>query len=301
MFLILLASTLFIIFILLKYQTTKEPEKNTQKVAVTIFPLYDIVRNIAGEEIETVLIVDPGASPHTFDPTPDDLKRIQNAQAVFMIGYGIDNWAGKLATSLDIPKQITTDANVTLREFTEDDEHDDSEEENHIEGSIDPHYWLSIPNTIGIAAQVRDELSILYPEHKAIFEQNYNIYKNELETLDQEIRSEIDALPNKNIATFHNAWGYFADEYGISIVATFEEFPGEEPSAEYLREFTKKISEHQVTVIFAEPQFSTSSLEPIADDLGIRISQLAPEGKSDITSYTELMRYNVHQITSAQK
>ncbi len=284
---------------LYRQNADKQQESQPRKVAVTIFPLYDIVRNIAGKEVQTVLVLDPGASPHSFDPSPEDIRKIQGADAIFMIDYGIDQWSSTLAQSADIKKQIIVDKNVTLREFSDDDHQEEAADGNQGEEGFDPHYWLSVNNARGIASQVKNELSMLYPEYEQSFETNFIQYEAELTQLDEEIRSKISLLENKNIATFHNAWGYFDEEYGITIVATFEEFPGEEPSPEYLQEFTEKVKESGVTVIFAEPQFSTSSLEPIAKDLNIRISQLAPEGMTGINSYTELMRYNVNQITQA--
>lgn len=279
---------------------------NTRKVAATIFPIFDITRNIAGDTVETVLIVDPGVSPHSFDPSPDDVKKIHGSRAIFMIGYGIDDWSTGLAQSSGIDVQIVLDRNVNLREFTnqeahKDDTHDtdDSDDSDDSETGIDPHYWLSVKNAIGIAEQVRDELIILYPENKEMYERNYLTYKAQLTDLDKEIRSELTTLKRRDIATFHNAWGYFAREYELNIVTTFEEFPGEEPSPEYIYEFTNKIRKYDVKVIYAEPHFSTSSLEPIANDLDIQISQLAPEGMTGITTYIELMRYNGLQISKS--
>lgn len=299
-FLFVVGILLAVVFTLGYNRQGEEPSSNGKKVAATLFPLYDITKNIAGEEVDTVLIVDPGVSPHSFDPSPEDIKRIQGSQAIFVINYGIDEWSSKLAKSAGIDKQIVADNNVNLREYTDAEEHIEEEgEDNHNEEGIDPHYWLSVTNAKGIAAQVRDELILLYPESKEVFEANYVTYEAELTKLDEEIRSELSAIEDRNIATFHNAWGYFAEEYDLTIVTTFEEFPGEEPSPEYVREFTEHIQEHDVKVIYAEPHFSTSSLEPIAADLGIQISQLAPEGMTGIHTYIELMRYNGLQISKS--
>ena len=169
------------------------------------------------------------------------------------------------------------------------------------EGPVDPHYWLSVKNAILIATQIKDELTSLYPQYSETFNKNYDSYVSELTSLDQEITSRIAALKSPSFATFHSAWTYFANDYDVNIVTTFEEFPGKEPTAEYLKEFSDTIKNSNVKVIFAEPQFSTTQLTPIAEDLGIKIATLDPEGGGveGVDSYIELMRYNVSAMESS--
>lgn len=278
--------------------TKKEVISNKTQVSATIFPLYDIVKNVAGGEIEVTYILPPGASPHTFDPAPKEVKKIAGSHTIFSIGHGVDNWSYTLAKSAGINDVIIVDKNITLIDTVYEDEHKD-EDELESDGK-DPHYWLSVPNAILIASQVKDELSRILPEKSAEFELNFNNYKNRLIALDESINSEFKKLDNNKISTFHNAWAYFGRDHKIIIATTFEEFPGEEPTAEYLKEFQEKIRKSGVKVIFSEPQFSTKSLKPIADDLGVGISILDPIGGVDgRESYESLMKYNSERIIEA--
>lgn len=255
------------------------------KVAVTIYPLYDIVRNIAGKEIETVLILPPGSSPHTFSPAPTDIKKIANSQAVFTIGHNCDDWVVKLTESVNVDEVVVVDKYIALLE-----------EQN----TVNPHYWLSIPNGILIARQVKDELTSIFPKYTFVFEQNYLEYIKELRVVDQNLRDEFNNISVREIATFHNAWTYFAQEYGLEIATTFEEFPGKAPTPEYLRQFQEKIKQHNIKVIFTEPQFSTVSLEPIAADLGVTLSILDPlGGVENRLTFIQLMQFNISRITKA--
>ena len=279
----------------------KETSTASRKISTTIFPLYDIAKHIAGEQIEVVLLLPPGASPHSYEPSPEGIKKLQGSSALFYIGHGIDTWSTDMARSAGIEHQVIVDKNVTLLKMT-DEHHHDEEVQGHEEpiDGMDPHYWLNFANAQGIALQIRDELSAQYPEYKTSFHQNYESYQSELQKADRELTDKVQQLPNKNIATFHNAYGYLADNFGLTIVTTFEEFPGEEPTAEYLQEFTTEIQAHKLTAIFAEPQFATRSLQPIAEDLGITISQLDPIGGVDgRDSFISLMNYNVNQVISA--
>lgn len=292
-------------------QTSQNEEK---KVAATIFPLYDIVRNIAGENVDVELVLPPGASPHTYEPLPSDTIAIANSAALFVIGHGLDNWSETIANSANIDKVISADKNITLLDSDhehdhQEDEHESEEdhgedihddEDGHEEEGKDPHYWLSIPNAILISSQIRDELKLLYPEYSSDFDNNYEEYAEKLSNLNEEIESDLSELPNNNISTFHNAWAYFANDHNVNIIATFEEYPGEEPSIRYLSEFQEKIRTENVNVIFSEPQFSTKPLESIANDLGVSISQLDPLGGiEDRDSYESLMRFNANMIIEA--
>jgi zinc transport system substrate-binding protein len=287
-----------VVFIL-KLGSPKSVFKSDEKVTATIFPLYDIVRNIAGDEIETVLLLKPGVSPHTFAPTPEEVIKTVKSRAIFAIGHGLDDWSFKLAESAEIEKIIIVDKNIELlnSEGKVEEEHHD----HHHEG-VDPHYWLSVPNALLIAKQVKVELSILFPEKTGEFEKNFAQYSETLTILERELNQKLSSLKNRDIATFHSAWNYFAHDHGVNIVTTFEEFPGEKASASYLAEFQEKVRQNNVKVIFTEPQFSPESLKPIAQDLNVKISVLDPlGGLENRKTYEALMLYNVNQIVKALK
>jgi zinc transport system substrate-binding protein len=289
----------FGIFTLIKKENTI-PNK---KVAATIFPLCDIVRNVAGNKVKVTCILPPGASPHTFDPSPQEVKKVIGSSVLFSIGNGLDNWSQDFAKSADIKKVVVVDKNISLIDSTHEhgeEEHDTDLEHSHEASGSDPHYWLSVPNAILISSQVKDELITLFPEYSSEFETNYSSYKLVLTKLQNEINSDLEKLPNKEISTFHNAWGYFARDHGLDIATTFEEYPGEEPTSEYLKDFQNQIRNSGISVIFSEPQFSTKPLEPIAGDLGVDISVLDPiGGVSGRDSYDALMRFNANNIVKA--
>lgn len=282
-------------------KSIKIDQSSKPKVAASIFPLYDITKNIAGDELDVSLVLPAGASPHTFEPTPQDVQKIYHADVMFVVGHGLDNWTQDLVESSQVKNTITVDKNIQLMhgEDEHDHEHEDEDHEEESDG-IDPHYWLSVPNAILIAEQIKDELSSIYPEKASDFELNFSRYEMTLQNLSDEINSDVKSLKSNEIATFHGAWSYFAKDHGLDIVATFEEFPGKEPTANYLREFEQEVRASGTKVIFSEPQFSTLALASTAKDLGVTISTLDPIGGAEgRLTYEQLMRYNVGQITSA--
>lgn len=294
------ALIIFISFFIWNNNKHKNPLKN--KVSASIFPIFDIIKNIAGESINVVLISPAGSSPHTYEPKPEDIKNVTGSSAVFTIGHNLDNFAVDIARAAEIQNIIIVDKKIDLKTY--EDEHSHAKSDNHNEeekqegvNSMDPHYWLSIPNGILIAQQVSSELSLLYPEKTDLFKKNLQIYEKRLLSLEAKIQSEIAPFKGAHIATFHNAWSYFAKNYSLEIATTFEEFPGVEPSPQYLKSFINEIKLHNVKAIFSEPQFSTKALEPIASDLNIQISTLDPIGASkNINSYESLLEYNILQI-----
>lgn len=252
---------------------------NKPKVAATIFPIYDITKQIAGGSVDTVLVLPPGASPHTFDPTPMEVKQIAGSKAIFAIGYGLDNWSNKIANAAGVSNVITVDKNIKVYDNN-------------------PHYWLSPKNAKLIAGQVKDDLSSLFPSYSNEFESNYQVYIMMLTELDKQYSVTTNDFHTKSIATFHDAFSYLARDYNLKVVTTFEEFPGKEPTPTYLSEFSNKIKQSRVPVIFSEPEFSTDQLKPVANDLGVKIDILDPlGGTKNREDYIKLMLFNLDQLT----
>jgi len=279
---------LLVAVVLLKPDFVRSPNSSKPKVAATIFPLYDLTRQIAGDRLDVILLLKPGASPHTFEPTVGEIKNLTGSQVLFTIGHGLDDWAAETAQDVGVQKLILVDQDISLT--TDEDE-----------GSgVNPHYWLTVPHSQLIARQIHDELARTFPEYQETFRQNLDQLQSKLAIADTEIRDRLAAIPTRQIATFHDAWAYFAAEYGLEVVSVFEEFPGKEPTPQYLAEFQQQIRARRVPVIFAEPQLSTAALEPIANDLGVTVSTLDPIGGVDNRdSYINLMLYNAQQITDA--
>jgi len=258
-------------------------DKNIEQkptVATTIFPLYDIVKNVTGDQINVVLILPPGASPHTFEPTPTILREMKKAQTVFMIGHGIDDWAKSLVENSN--KILTVDNGVILR-------------------SNDPHYFLTGENAILISQTVADSLMSTFPNLADAISENQKLYQIELEKMDEQIETELANVKNLDLITFHDAWYYFAEAYGLNIAGTFEPTVGREPTPQYLAELSQKIKETGVRVLYAEPQFSTRGIEAFLKDNNVSIATIDPEGGgTESTSFINMMISNARTISKNQ-
>jgi zinc transport system substrate-binding protein len=266
------------------------------KVATTIFPLYDIVKTVGGEKVDVKLVLPLGASPHTFEVTPGQVKDFQSVQVFFTIGHGIDDWTNDIATSVDGAEVFAVDENISLMPF----EHKEGESEH--EGSEDPHYWLSPNNAEQISKNVAEKLAEIDPENADYYKKNSEDFISQLETREKQWQEKIAVLDKRDIVVFHNAWGYFAKEFVFNVVTSFEPFPGKSPSPQYLADFQNEVMQSNIKTLFVEPQFSENSISTLAKDLGVSIEVIDPiGGVSGRESYIDLIDFNVNVIYKALK
>ncbi len=288
----------------------------TIKIAATIFPVYDIARNVAGDMVDVELILTPGASPHTFDPSPSTLTKLQGSRLIFAIGQGIDSWTLGIAGNVPGSRVVELSQNIRLYALSdtyekhkdEDGEHQDEEHANekdgdhHAHGDFDPHYWLDPKNAILIANNIASELSSIDADNAAVYKANANVFITKLNESDIMWQQKFTDTPTRDIVTFHDSFFYFADHFGLNVVATFEPFPGKEPVPSYLRKLQEELTEYKIHTLFIEPQLSSGSLQQFAKDNDISIGILDPLGGIDSRkSYIDLIDYNVQTIIEASK
>jgi zinc transport system substrate-binding protein len=281
---------------------TPSPTAPRLKVAATIFPLYDLVRNVAGPAVEVVLLVPMGASPHTFDAKPRTIRVLTGSVAVFAIGHGLDDWVARLAQGAGVTRTIVTDDQIPLRAWKQK-AHDHASSRGHTDqhGDVDPHYWLAIPNAIRMVQTIATALEQLDPEDREEYRQRAVAYQEQLRAVDQEIRQMLAGFQQRSIAVFHQAFEYFAEAYDLRVVAVFEPSPGREPAPRQVEQFLRQIKAHGLRVVFIEPQLDPGPLRSLAPDLGVVVQEIDPEGSGSQgrDSYIALMRFNAAQIATA--
>jgi zinc transport system substrate-binding protein len=271
--------------------------KDPLVLAATIFPAADIARRIAGPGIPVIQVLPAGASPHTFDLTPGQVRELQKARMIFKIG-GVDDWIDGVAESLRRVTIVDLRKNVPLMPSHEDG-HEHGAGARH-EPDFDPHYWLSAENAIVMARNIADALRTVEPSRADLFEANYRELALELSRLHAEIKTELSALKNNKMIVFHDGWRYFAAAYGLEIVAVFQASPGREPAPRDLQKIYAVARKYAVRAIFSEPQLPQESLEPLVHDLGLNMVVLDPLGGAvPGDSYAGLLRRNARAIRDA--
>ena len=176
-----------------------------------------------------------------------------------------------------------------------EDHGDEDEEEGHGDehGAFDPHFWMDVDFTIEAVEAIRDELTRLDPDGADHYREQAESYIAELREVDGEIRELLADLPEERryLVTFHDAYGYFADRYGLTILGFLVEGPEEEPSASAITELVESITELGIPFVFTEPQFSARVIEQIASDTGASIRTIPSGGLAEeYPTYVDFLR-----------
>ncbi len=283
-------------------------KKNTDnkkiRIAATTFPIYDIARIVAGDAGEVQLIVPPGTSPHSYDVSPETIRQMTGSDILFVSGHGIDDWIASVHYALPDVPAVVLDKNISLRASTEEEEHDavshDEEVHEDHHGPVDPHYWLNPDNAKIMAETIAVELGSIDPIHAGAFLDRKDAFVQELTLRDEQWQARLAPFTKRDILTFHDAFYYFADHFTLSVVATFEPFAGKEPSPQYLANLHEVVKEHDITVLFIEPQLARSGLEAFAADVGASIGVLDEMGGAlGKESYIDLIDANVRAVEEA--
>jgi zinc transport system substrate-binding protein len=281
------------------------------KVAVSIAPLADFVKQVGGERVEVELMVPSGSSPHTYEPTTAQMKFLSEASLLVLNGLELEAWAAEVLGNVGnsglvkvecasyIPEADLITAGAD--EHEQEGETDEHEQEN---GIYDPHVWLDPELAAYQVEAIRDALIETDAEHAREYRGNAAAYIGQLESLDAWIREQVDSFERKNLVAFHSAWNYFARRYGLGMVGVVEELPGKEPSAADIVELVEAIRAEGVTVVLAEPQFSTRAAEAVAEASGgeVKVAIVDPLGDPDdpaVNTYDKLLRHDVEEMEKA--
>ena len=241
------------------------------KVGVTINPYVEFVRRVGGDRVDVVVLVPPGADPHTFDLTLSAIKAVSDARIYFKVGAGLEfevNWLDKLAELNPDMLIIDTSADIELIGS---------------EGHFDPHVWLSPKNAIKIVNSIFKGFAQIDPEGTALYKENRNAYIKELERLDTEVKEILSDLKTRVFVVHHSAWAYFARDYNLTQIALEE--GGKEPTVEELIKIIEAVKAEGIKAIFAELQFDIRQLEAITKELGVEIILVDPVYFEEYVTY----------------
>jgi len=270
------------------------------RVLATTSIVGDIVGNVGGDLIELSILVPVGADPHSFSPTPQDVAAVSEAHVIFINGAGLEQFLGPLLQSArGSAPVISLSEGVPLRRF--------SPVRKGGEEEVDPHTWMSPANVIIFVQNIEKALVALDPAHANEYHQNAQTYRARLEELDAWVQEQIAQIPpeNRKIVTDHEAFGYYADRYGLQQIGAV--IPGfsaaAEPSAKDLAALQEAIRRYGAKAIFVGVSVNPTLARRIAEDTGIRVvrlytGSLGPEG-SGAETYIDFIRYNTKAIVEA--
>lgn len=259
--------------------------RNGPQVVTTTPILYSLTANILGDRGTLANLVPPGASPENYALRPQDAEALERADVLVRVGLNFERFLDRAVA--DAERRGT-------RVITASDGIPTSEAHGHEEGAPDPHVWVDPLRAITMVENIAAGLSAADPEGTETYRTRAVGLTEKLRALDAEFRSRFATVRSRSFIAFHPAWGYFSERYGLTQVAVIEEVPGVEPTAQELTELVRIVRQTGVRALFSEPQFSPKIVEALARDLGLRVSEVNPEGgELGPDGYETLMRKNV--------
>jgi ABC-type Zn uptake system ZnuABC Zn-binding protein ZnuA len=277
-----------------------QPERAEGRLLVlaSILPLADFVRQVGGDNVLVSALVPPAASPHTFEPTPSQLRQVSRADILVLNGIGLEYWSEDILSAAENPDLLVVVASRGI-ELLEDRDHEHFGNPHEHDGGGNPHVWLSPRNAMHQVEVIRDALIDRDPNRSDAYRFNAASYLRELGSLDLEIKARVETFSSRRFIAYHAAWSYFARDYGLEQAAVVETTPGREPSPGEIASIIDTARSIGARAIFAEPQFSTKAADTIAEESGARVLFLNPLGVPPENRYIDLMRYNLAEISKA--
>jgi zinc transport system substrate-binding protein len=253
-------------------------------VSVSVFPIYDLVRRVAGPDADVGLLLPAGRNEHSFDPTPKDIEAASRARVGVMVGLGLDPWMEKLMKDAAPKARLLK---VGDRVPTLDDE----------KGAPDPHVWLDPERARLIVRAIAEELGKADAAHAVAYRTRATEIDASLAALDNEIEGRAKALKTRGFVTFHGSFQYFAERYKLEILAVIEPYPGSQPSGAYDTKVLEVIKAKKVPALFSEPQLDPRPAKVLADEAKIPLGVLDPIGGGPETdSYEKMIRFNMASL-----
>lgn len=282
--------------------TKKESKIN---FVTSCYPVHIIAMNIAdgvdGVEIKKMSENHSGCL-HDFQLQSRDLRNIEKSSAFIINGAGMENFLDKITEENQEIKIIDSSVGISL--IDEECDHDECDDDDcgcHHHGSKNPHIWLSLENYTEQITNIAEGMKSVDPKNAEKYQQNAEIYINKIRDLKIKMDNELQKFENKNIITFHNAFPYFAKEFGIGILGVINHEPGEDPSAKEILETVNVIKQNNVKAIFIEPQYPDSAAKTISKETGAQIYTLDPcvTGANDKNAYINTMEKNLEILKIA--
>ncbi|HJC75348.1 MAG TPA: metal ABC transporter substrate-binding protein [Candidatus Mediterraneibacter faecavium] len=301
-------------------------------VVTTIFPPYDFVREIAGDEADIKMLLKPGEETHSYEPTPQDIIAIQNSDVFIYTGGENDVWVEDILSSMPDSDLVTlrlVDCVETVEEeqvegmkgsaghdhdeedyddvhggHTDEADEADGEDEEESPHEADEHVWTSPVNASLIAEQIKNVLSKADPDNRGMYEENTLAYQEQLAELDGQFREVVDHA-KRNIMIFGDRFPfrYFADEYGLEYYAAFPGCAGDtEPSAATMAFLIEKVKEEKVPAVLKMELSSADIANAIAEATGTEVKvfyschNLSADDFENGETYLSMMQKNVETL-----
>lgn len=293
---LVISSIMKIIFSILIFSTlltgcgmnqATEPDK--LQVVASIYPWGFFAEQIGGDLVQVNTLVPVGLEPHEYDPSPDDLKSLYDAEIFISNGAALEPWVEdvqfdlqkdgiEVFTAADYVELITTDGQE--EETTPPEQsfipkasaHETGED--HAE--YDPHFWLDPVRVRIVVQSLANKFADLDPENTDVYQANAKVLISELDKIDSAFTNELQTCSKKEFVVSHSAFAYLADRYGLTMIPISGISPEDEPTIKELESISKTMEEHGLSTVYTETLINANFSQTISTETGAQILVLNP-------------------------
>jgi zinc transport system substrate-binding protein len=260
---------------------SKPAPENKFSVVVSIFPIYDALKNIAGSSADIISAVPAGSDPHSYEPAPSTVRKIASANLCVIVADELDGWIKKSASPGTPVLTLSGDSRLM-------DDHN-------------PHFWVSPPLMIIALEKITAIMSRLDPSGEAAYNKGFAAYRKQLEALDKKIDDRLKNLKHRSFVQWHPAWDAYAVHYGLKISASVEGGHGKAPSLRELARIIGLAKSSGARVLVSDPRAPETPAASFVKETGGSLVLLDPLGGSGIgyESYIETMMTNTEKLAEA--
>lgn len=265
-------------------------------VSTTIYPLYSIVKEVGKDKVRLYNLIPFGAEAHGFDPTPQDMAKLSKSDIFIVSSDAMEPWKDKIVKSLKIQSEVfDMSKHVKLRNT----EHD------HNNSTIDPHYWVSLSNYILMTEAITKLLIEKDGANKEHYKKNSADYLAKVTALKNRFDTSMKTCTNKKILVNHDAFGYFADDYGVKQYSISGITPEDKPSAREISSLISLVKKEKINTVFFEEFASPKVAQAIANEAKIKTDTLRPaeniteEENKKGYGYLQIMEENLEKLKFA--
>ncbi len=256
--------------------TAEENETDDLRVAVTIPPQEQFVKRVGEEKVKVTLMVPPGEEPHSYEPTPRQMRELAKADIYFKLGSQISferRWMDRLKDFNEDMTIVNGSEGIELRKMG---------------GNIDPHVWMSPRNALTTVKNLKDALIQENPENSDIYKENAEDYISKLEDIHSNITGDMKEYSGEKFMVYHPSFGYFADEYGLDQAPIQKE--GKKPGTKGIQEIIDQAKRENISAIFVSPQFDKNRAKTIADEIDGEVITLNPLAKDYLKNMKKMYK-----------
>ena len=285
----------------------------TSQITVSILPQKYFVEKITKDKFEINVMVQPGSSPHTYEPKTSQMKALAASKVYFSTGVSFEHvWLDKFKKNAkdtlfvdlsDGIEKLAMGKHEHHEEDVKESEHDDhtghkkqddhADHDAHDEEGLDPHIWLDPVLVKTQAKNIYETMIKIDVQNTDFYKVNYEQFLKELDELDANLKTILTPYKDKAFMVFHPSWGYFAKRYDLEQIPI--ELQGKEPKPNELVELIKDAKKHDIKIVFVSPQFSQKSAKTISQNINAKVATIDPM----VSNWSEGLILTAKEIASS--